>query len=414
MHHIASMRDESEYELNPQATSDGEFDLDGRFVALVGQLGGHNRRDATRLLRQRGATTVDISDERVDLIVIGADELPVDNNDHLNEHVLGRAAEGQIEIIGETQLWQRLGLLEPESLSRRLYTPAMLAELLGVSVKMVRRWYRHGLIVPAREVNRLPYFDFQEISVARQLARLVDAGISQAAIREKLDRLASFLPDVQRPLAQLSVLIEGREILLRQGAGLIEPSGQRRIDFESLEVEESETAPISFSFDSYQESAEESLQSLEDYVDLAGSFEDTDRPQLAIKVYRSAILAFGVNAEICFRMGELFSLMDEPLAARERYFMAIELAPEYIEARANLGCVLMELGQWDLAIAAFQGALEYHPDYPDVHFHLARIYDDLDQAEEANHYWQRFLELAPESPWADEAQMRLAEELAGS
>ena len=43
---------------------------------------------------------------------------------------------------------------------------------------------------------------------------------------------------MERHLAQLSVIIEGKEVLLRQGDGLIEPGGQLRLDFEAAEVAE--------------------------------------------------------------------------------------------------------------------------------------------------------------------------------
>jgi tetratricopeptide (TPR) repeat protein len=87
--------------------------------------------------------------------------------------------------------------------------------------------------------------------------------------------------------------------------------------------------------------------------------------------------------------------------------MAIELDADYVEARANLGCVLAELGQQELAAAAFEGALQRHGEYPDAHYHLARILCDLSRAAEAEPHWRAFLELAPESPWADEARRRL-------
>jgi hypothetical protein len=35
------------------------------------------------------------------------------------------------------------------------------------------------------------------------------------------------------------------------------------------------------------------------------------------------------------------------------------------------------------------------------------VLDDLGRAPEAALHWQRFLELAPDSPWADEAHDRL-------
>jgi tetratricopeptide (TPR) repeat protein len=99
--------------------------------------------------------------------------------------------------------------------------------------------------------------------------------------------------------------------------------------------------------------------------------------------------------------------MQDLPAARERYYMAVELDEDYVEARANLGCVLSELGEQELAISAFEGALAFHDDYPDVHYHLARTLDEADRAAEAVSHWEAFLRLAPSSPWADEARLRL-------
>lgn len=87
--------------------------------------------------------------------------------------------------------------------------------------------------------------------------------------------------------------------------------------------------------------------------------------------------------------------------------MAIELDENFVEARANLGCVLAETGEHELAVAAFEGALRYHGDYPDVHYHLARTLDELMRSDEALQHWAAFVELAPDSPWADEARERL-------
>ena len=87
--------------------------------------------------------------------------------------------------------------------------------------------------------------------------------------------------------------------------------------------------------------------------------------------------------------------------------MAVELDEDFVEARANLGCVLAETGELDLAVAAFQGTLAHHRDYPDVHYHLARTLEELSRSEEADLHWRKFLDLAPDSPWAEEARERL-------
>jgi len=94
-------------------------------------------------------------------------------------------------------------------------------------------------------------------------------------------------------------------------------------------------------------------------------------------------------------------------AARERYFMAIELDEDHAEARANLGCVLAEMGQRELAQAALEGAIACHGEYADAHFHLARLLDEAGRDADATTHWREFLTLAPESPWQEEARTRL-------
>jgi tetratricopeptide (TPR) repeat protein len=69
--------------------------------------------------------------------------------------------------------------------------------------------------------------------------------------------------------------------------------------------------------------------------------------------------------------------------------------------------VLAETGQAELSIAAFRGALSLHEDYSDVHYNLARVLDEVGRDVEAKYHWSRFLELAPDSPWAAEAIERV-------
>jgi tetratricopeptide (TPR) repeat protein len=394
-------------------TTDGDPQfLANRRVAFVGKLGGVTKREAQQLIRQCGGIPADKLTADVDLVVVGADELPlVDQDDLLNDETRRAAAEGRLEIISETVLWQRLGLVESEQNVRRLYTPAMLAQLLGVSVATIRRWHRRGLIVPAREVRRLPYFDFQEVATARRLAQLLAAGASPASVEKKLAELSRFVPEVQRPLAQLSVIVEGRQLLLRQGEGLIEPGGQMRFDFEALEQDDrqaldADAQPATVSLEDYFAQTAKP-PAADEILTLAAQLEDDGHLEQAAEMYRVFLSAVGPVPEICFQLAELLYRLGDLSAARERYYMAIELDENFVEARANLGCVLAETGQFDLAIAAFEGALRYHEDYPDVHYHLARTLDDTDRREEAERHWTRFLELAPNSPWADEAQLRL-------
>ncbi len=412
-------------------------ELADQHVAIVGKLAGMSRREARTLIRSAGGHWIERLDPSATLAVVGEANWPLsisDGPETLLDPDARRAVEqGRLEIITETQLWQRLGFVEGQQNIHQLYTPAMLASLLEVPLAVIRRWHRRGLIVPTRQIRKLPYFDFQQIAAARQLAELLAAGVSPQAIEKKLAALARLLPDVEHPLAQLSVIVEGRELLLRQGDGLIESGGQLRLDFDAaetvsqvgtalmVEVSPGEVSPDEVSLAVATATTDDehllpmhsladppaSMADPEQLLATAARMEDEGQLAVAVELVRTALVVAGPDAEVCFLLAELLYRQGDVAAARERYYMAIELDEDYVEARANLGCVLVETGQLELAIAAFEGALSYHGDYPDVHYHLARTLDELDQRPQAERHWCEFLRLAPDSPWAAEARERL-------
>ena len=112
-------------------------------------------------------------------------------------------------------------------------------------------------------------------------------------------------------------------------------------------------------------------------------------------MYRAILVSGEFTADDHFALAELLYRGGDLSAARERYYVAIELDEDFVEARSNLGCVLAEQGDLALAEAAFRGALEYHPDYADAHYHLARLLDRANRAAEASRHWQLFMNLGP-------------------
>jgi tetratricopeptide (TPR) repeat protein len=392
--------------LQAESESDPAIDLTGRKVAFAGRLEAFNRQEATQLVRQRGGFPVSASQD-AEIVVVGMRDLPLDDLDSLlNEAQTKAVAEGRLLVVSESRFWQWIGLIESDLSVRRLYTAAMLASLLGVSLATIRRWHRRGLIVPFQMVHKLAYYDFQEVAMARQLAQWIQSGASPAALESKLSRLAQLFPDIQRPLSQLSIIIEGKELLLREGEGLIEPGGQRRIDFVALEPPDADPSPAPATVSVSQLRETEDLTTPDQYRRLATELEDEGRAAEAVHVYRSMQFAFGPSAEINFAIAELLYLQGDVGAARERYFVAIELDQSFVEARASLGCLLLEQHEVDLAISTLHGALQLHPRYADAHFHLARAYDDNGQPEQAALHWRQFLELSPDNPWGDEARER--------
>ncbi len=308
----------------------------------------------------------------------------------------------QIEEGGENAL-----------LDCQLYTPAMLAEILEVSVRTVRRWQRAGLIRPAAEVMHLPHFDFSGLATARQLANWMRQGVTVSSMQTQLAALRERIGETI-PIEDLPIRAEGRRLVLRCGDQLYESNGQLRFGFESDDRTREDEPPATVQFRPEQSAAHQipdessAVLPVDCMIDQALAAEDDGDFESAVRWYRCALSAHGADGDICFQLAEVLYRSGDLNAARERYFMTLEIAPDIVEARANLGCVLSECGQHDLAIAAFEGALQQFSDYADVHFHLARTLDDCGEGTRAVTHWKRFLELSPSSPWAEEAEQRLA------
>ena len=125
-------------EINPQATreasSDRACEAYQKRVALVGRFGGMNQREAANVLRSmRQLLLMPLPNQSTGWC--RADEPPIPRDQILNSRLKAAAAAGELEILHETELWQRLGLVDVEQSIRRYHTPAMLAHLLGVSVQ---------------------------------------------------------------------------------------------------------------------------------------------------------------------------------------------------------------------------------------------------------------------------------------
>lgn len=393
-----------------------------RRIVLVGRLAGMSPRSFRRLLAERDATLVEPDDDSATLVVVSDEKWPRDGSPAasvLDETSRRRVRQGAAELIAESTLWERLGLVEATPDVRQLYTAAMLASLLRVSLSSVRSWQRRGLLAPVCTVRKLAYFDFVQVTAARRLAALVAAGVSPAAIVRSTLLLAKRFPDVACPLGELPLVVSGRQLLLREGEGLVDPAGQYRIDFEASESTNDELSrhdgerpqrscvpsvlsPAAFHADAPAATPAELLAA-------AAELEEQGDLGAAIEACRSALMAGSPTAETCFTLAELLYRHGDRAAACERYYIAVELDEDFVEARANLGCVLAESGQLELAAAALAGALDCHPDYADAHYHLARTLDQLARRDDALAHWRRFAELAPESPWVEEARTRLTD-----
>lgn len=295
--------------------------LAGRRVRLVGAFGATGLRSVQATVRRSGAV---LDDRTPDLIVVGDEAHRAD--------AAGTAVDASnVEVIDEGEFWRRLGLLdgvgESRDRSSRLYTPAMLAELVGAKVSAVKRWRRRGLLRPCRTISRLDFFDFGEARVAQTLTRLLGEGVSLAGVERQLERLAASHPWVDRPLAELPLTLEDGVVVV--GTSLsTEASGQRRLSFADAPPVSDEPAVLALYTDDDPAPATLRERAWESY-DL-GELED------AIAAWRLVLLEAPPSADDHFVLAEWLAETGRTEAARERLYAALELDDEHPEARLAL------------------------------------------------------------------------------
>ncbi|MGB7328193.1 MAG: tetratricopeptide repeat protein, partial [Rubripirellula sp.] len=185
-------------------------------------------------------------------------------------------------------------------------------------------------------------------------------------------------------------------------------------DFENSPIDHSEDeSPSVLSFrDAQQLVSKEPADRTDDHdpdelLQAVYEAEDADDLATAIDLCHAILARDGARAEVSFQLAELLYRSGHLVAARERYYAAIELDPEFVEARASLANVLAETGQTDLAVAAFRGAISLHPGYVEAHFGLANLLEQMGDHHQAAEHWRMVIQFAPQSPWAQQARSRL-------
>jgi len=400
--------------------------LAGERVTFTGTLASMTHRQASALVEERGGLATEHVSRQTTLLVIGEEGWPLEPDGmpslKLQQALRWQLAGQSLRILRESEWLSVLGLTEAREEMTRLYTPAMLSQMLGLSVATIRRWAHLGLIRAARVVYRLPYFSFAEVAGVRRLSELVDAGVGIAEIGKSLEALRALFPDIDRPLAQLELLGRHHAVVIRDPHGrLVTPTGQRLFDFEAAEgpaetssanglSDDDAPSTVPFPGTSTEPTASRDArpQSAEEWHRLAERQAETGDLVQAIASQREAVRREPLRSVEQAYLAELLYRAGQAAAAAERLAMAVELDPEDLEVWTQLGCIQVELGQVEEAETAFREALERHPDYPDAHFHLGELLSGRGDDEAAAAHWHAYLRHDQRGPWAEVARARLS------
>jgi tetratricopeptide (TPR) repeat protein len=313
--------------------------------------------------------------------------------------------------------------LDPPGVRRR-YSAAMMADVLAVPPAAIRHWIRGGLLEVAERSGSLEWLDFGQLVVGRHLGSLLAAGLS---LREIDAKLADLAPGGARAAARVvdRVVADGRRLSLADRGRMLGAGGQLQLPFyaetvsptrrlpaddEPVVVGLSLHAPAADRWGDYPPAGSvPGGDVVSEILDLADDLEAAGEYVEAAEALRALLQAQGPTAPMMFMLAELLYRAGDLTAARERYYATIEIQPEHLQARTSLGCVLGELGEPELALAALEGVLRQEPDYADAHWHVASVLAAMGRAADCRRHLRRFLALAPQSPWASLARQRLAD-----
>jgi len=384
-------------------------------VSFTGTLASMTHQRAHELVEQHGGTATAHVSRQTTMLVVGEEGWPLEPDGQPSQklqHVSEWRNEGvPIRILNESEWLHLLGLDERRQEVHRLYTPAMLNQLLGVTTGTIRRWERLGLIRPVRKVYRLPYFDYQEVASARRIADLLASGVSREELESSLLRLRQLWPDTARSLAQLELLARDSHVLLRDEAGLKEPAtGQRRFDFEPPPArEEPAAAPLRHPAANIDRTDERVLWSTDEWFREGCRLLEGGTLSGAVEAFRLCLMEKPAEPELNFFLAEALYRLGNREGALERYYATVESDHNYLEAWTQLACVHAEKGELESALEALEIALDLHPDYPDAHWHAANVLDQMGQTERAVSHWKSYLGHDNRGPWAEQARQRIAE-----
>ncbi len=222
--------------------------------------------------------------------------------------------------------------------------------MMGVTRRELEYWTRLRLVLPrARWGER--FFNFSDLVALETIKRLAAQKVPASRIRRAVTLLQTELGSSNTPLSMLRISSNGKQVVVYPPAESrpFEPlTGQFVLDFETS--------------------------------DIARKFIP----------WRRARRKNGLNIGMMCDSGH--ESLDE---AAEAYRKAVDAAPEWVEARINLGTAMYQLGRMEEAYEHFLMAVGFEPENGLAEFNLGCVLEQMARTEEAILHLSRAVELSP-------------------
>ena len=135
---------------------------------------------------------------------------------------------------------------------------------------------------------------------------------------------------------------------------------------------------------------------------------NTDSLDQAAQAYRKAVEAAPDWVEARINLGTAMYQLGQMDEALEHFSAAVAFEPDNALAEFNLGCVLEQLGKTPEAISHLSRAVELLPSLADAHLNLALAYEKIGQGNNALRHLSLYVRYEPNGPWAEFARSRIA------
>ena len=249
-------------------------------------------------------------------------------------------------------------------------------------------------------------YTFRDLLALRAASALLDAGASVRQIRAALTALRRQDPDLQQPLAEVRLVLEGDRLVAQSDRVRFDPrTGQMVLALDSGGLAAAATATLATGL--VRPLAPPADQA-ETWFERASEWDgDPAQWEDAIDAYRRVVSIDPTYAAAWNNLGLLLHRMGRYEEASSAYGSALDQDAQCCEAAYNLGSLHEDRGQIEDAITDYRRALELSPDYADAHFNLAGALARNGRDGEAIKHWQRYLELDSGSPWARIARAHL-------
>jgi tetratricopeptide (TPR) repeat protein len=278
------------------------------------------------------------------------------------------------------------------------YTRNEVERMMGVTRRELDYWTRLRLLQPrARWGER--FFNFSDLVALETIKRLAARKVPARRIRRAVTILQTELGSQQTPLSMFRVSTNGRQVVVyppKTTARPFEPlTGQFVLDFETPETAKKVRAMAS--------------RSAEEWFEF-GMLCDADTESLdqAAQAYRKAVEAAPEWVEARINLGTTMYQLGRMEEAREQFSLAVKFEPQNALAEFNLGCVLEQLGETLDAIAHLSRAVELTPSLADGHLNLALAYEKKGQIQNSLRHLTLYVRYEPNGPWAEFARERIA------